>query len=130
MNSIKALAGLVTAIMVIAGVAIAWDDHTEELETEQTTDLEMLAGLGLHTLIRGDHQQHRVDPGGPGDHVTHEALVPGDVHERQDVLVVHNPFGEAQLDRDPSPLLLAQTIGILSRPQAVTISFILIRPSR
>jgi hypothetical protein len=39
-NSIKALAGLVTAIMVIAGVAIAWDDHTEELETEQTTNKE------------------------------------------------------------------------------------------
>jgi len=51
MNSLKAVAGLIAAITVIAGVAIAWDDHTEELETEQTTNesqediLEQLVGI-------------------------------------------------------------------------------------
>ncbi len=51
--------------------------HPEHLEHAQ-----VLARLRHHPLVGGHDQQGAVDPRGAGDHGVHEALVPGDVDER------------------------------------------------
>ena len=49
---------------------------TPGAHVEQPADVEMLARLRHDRFVRGDDQQHRVDAGGAGEHVAHEALVP------------------------------------------------------
>ena len=71
----------------------------------------MLAGLGHDGLVGRDDQQHRLDPAGSRQHVAHEALVPGHVHEGEaDAAPLR--VREAEVDGDPAPLLLRQSIGV------------------
>ena len=74
-------------------------------------DVQVLAGLRHHALVGRDHEQHGVDAAGAGQHVLHEALVAGHVHERERSLAV-DPMGEAEIDGDPARLFFLEPIGI------------------
>ena len=50
-------------------------------QPEQPHDVEVLARLRHDGLVRRDDEQHRVDPSRAREHVAHETLVPGHVHE-------------------------------------------------
>ena len=78
---------------------------------EQPADREVLARLRHHRLVGGDDEQDRVDPAGARQHVLHEALVPGHVHERH-VEPADLRVREPEIDRDPARLLFLQPIGI------------------
>ena len=76
----------------------------------------MLPRLRLDRLIRRNHQQHQVDPAHAGQHIADETLVPGNVDKTQAQNLalrrrqVH--VREAKVDRDASPLLLLQPVGV------------------
>ena len=74
--------------------------------------MEVLARLRHDRLVGGHDQQHGVDPVRPGEHVADEALVAGDVDERQRRAVGQEAVREAQVDRDPALPLLLEAIGI------------------
>ena len=50
---------------------------------EQVENGEMLARLGHHRLVRGHHQQRDVYAADAGEHVVHEPLVSGYVHDAE-----------------------------------------------
>jgi hypothetical protein len=52
-------------------------------DAEELADGEMLPRLRHHALVRGDHQHDEVDPTHACQHVLHEPLVPGDVHDAE-----------------------------------------------
>src|SRR5919204_521909 len=70
--------------------------------------------LGARALGRVDHEQEEVDPGGAGDHGPDEALVPRHVDDRQAPPVGEVERRVAELDRDPTNLLLGEPIRVLS----------------
>ena len=60
---------------------------------------EVLDGLRHDAVVGGDHNERHVDAGGARDHVTHEALVPGNVHHADVPSVGKLELGESELDR-------------------------------
>ena len=70
--------------------------------------------LRPRALAGVDHEQEEVDPGRAGDHVADEALVAGDVDQREPPPVRQVERRVAEVDRDPAPLLLGQPVGVLS----------------
>ena len=78
---------------------------------QQPADVEMLARLRHDRLIGRDDEDDEVDAADAGEHVLHEALVAGDVDER-DVDAVDDLVGEAEVDGDAAGLLFLQPIGI------------------
>ena len=98
----------------VGQVALA-ERHDSARHAEQPADLEVLARLRHHRLVGRDHQYHGVDAVCAGQHVAHEALVPGHVDEGG-----HDPGSElrvreAEVDRDPALLLLFEPVGVGAR---------------
>ena len=50
-------------------------------DSEQATNVKMLAGLRLDAFISGDYQQNQINATHSGQHVAHESLVPRYIHE-------------------------------------------------
>ena len=75
----------------------------------------MLERLRPRSFGRVDHEQEEVDPGRTGDHRADEALVPGHVDQRQPAPVRQLERRVAEVDRDPTPLLLRQPVRVLPR---------------
>ena len=80
-------------------------------QPEHADDLEVLAGLRHHGLVGRDDEEHRVDPARAREHVADEPFVARNVDERHPYAI---PLGvrEAEIDRDPAPLLLGQPVGV------------------
>ncbi len=77
-------------------------------------DLEVLPRLRHDRLVRRNDEEHGVDAASPREHVAHEALVAGNVHEGEpDALPLR--MCEPEIDRDPAPLLFRQTVRVDSR---------------
>ena len=57
--------------------------HRTPFETHQLQDVQMLAGLGHHPIVGGDHQEAEIDGGDAGEHVADELFVPRHVDEPQ-----------------------------------------------
>src|SRR4051812_6526276 len=74
----------------------------------------MLECLGPRTLLRVDHEQEEVDAGRSRDHGAHEALVAGDVDEREAPAARELERRVPEVDRDPARLLLRQAVGVLA----------------
>ena len=85
------------------------------LDSEQAQDREVLVRLRARSLGRVDDEQEEVDPRRPGDHVADEALVTGNVHDREPAAVRQLERRVAEVDRDPPLLLLGQPVGVLAR---------------
>ena len=92
-------------------VGLGDGDHAA-LHPEQPGDLDMLEGLRHHPLVGGNHQQHRIDTGGAGDHGADEALMPRHVDQVHPPRPAQRRMREAEGDRDAAPLLLRQPVGI------------------
>ena len=71
--------------------------------------------LRPRALVRVDHEQEQVDSRRARDHRAHEALVAGNVDDRQLPAVGELERRVAEVDRDPALPLLRQPVGVLSR---------------
>ena len=92
-------------------VELAQRDHAVA-QAEQLADVQVLAGLRHHAFLGRDHQEHRVDAPGAGDHRAHEGLVAGDVDDAGRESAAELPGGEAELDGDAAALLLGEAVGV------------------
>ena len=88
------------------------DDAT--LDAEQPQDRQVLERLRPRALGCVDDEEEQVDPRGAGNHRSHEALVPGDVDEREPPSVGQLEGCVAEVDRDPAALLLRQPVRVLA----------------
>ena len=64
--------------LAIDQVGLGEHRHTAP-HRQQANNVEVLAGLRLDRLLGRDHQQHQVDAADTGQHVAHEALMPGNI---------------------------------------------------
>ena len=78
----------------------------------------MLVRLWPRALGGVEHEKKEVDPRRSGNHRAYEALVPGDVDERERPSARQLERGVPQVDRDPSRLLLGQPVGVLAGQRA------------
>ncbi len=89
--------------------------HDHRLHPQKPNDVEMLSSLGHDPFVGGHHQEHDVDPGRAGEHVADEALVSGHVDDAELHALTGREFGEPEVDRDPSLLLLPKPIRVHTR---------------
>ncbi len=94
------------------GEVRARDGHHAGSDAQQAQHRQVLARLGHDAVVGGDAQQVAVDAGRAGDHVAHEALVAGDVHQAQPPPRGQRQRREAQLDRDAACLLGLEVVGV------------------
>src|SRR5215218_490303 len=78
----------------------------------------MLARLWHDPVVGGDAQQKGVDARGPGHHRADEPLVAGDIHDRQLTPGGKPKWRIAELDRQPTLLLLREAVRIAARESA------------
>ena len=84
------------------------------LDPEQAQDREMLVRLRARPLAGVDHEEEEVDAARARDHGADEALVPGDVDDREARAVGQLERRVAEVDRDPALVLLGQPVGVLA----------------
>src|SRR4029450_12376630 len=76
------------------------------VDAEESENLQMLMGLRPRSFASLDHEQKQVDPARSGDHVAHEALMAGNVDQRQPSTVLELERGVTKIDREAAPSLL------------------------
>src|SRR5207302_10840045 len=81
-------------------------------------DVRRLAGLRHPACGRGAHQQHRIDPGGAGEHVSDEALVTRHAPEAGPPAARQIEVGEPEVERHPPPPLLLQPVRVDPRERS------------
>ena len=84
-------------------------------DAEQLEDAQVLLALRLPALRGGDHEQAGVDPADAGEHVPQEPHVARDIDERDRLARRQCRVGEAEVDREPAPLLLCEPVGVGAR---------------
>ena len=72
----------------------------------------MFKGLRARPVIRRDDQQYPVDRQHAGQHVGQKAFMAGNIDKAELGAAGQGGIGEAQIDREPAPLLLRQAVGI------------------
>ncbi len=93
------------------GVDLRERDH-DVAHLEQSQDRRMLLRLGHPTFVGRHDEQRTTHPADAREHVADEALVPGNVHEPDlDARRQHRP-PVAEVDGQPTPLLLCEPVGI------------------
>src|SRR5262245_54353976 len=71
----------------------------------------MLARLGHHTFVGGDHEQNHIDTARTGKHVLYKTLMPGDIDKtKTDVTDLH--LRKSEIDRDTALFFLRKAIGV------------------
>ena len=80
-------------------------------DPDELEDAQVLLALRLPALGGGDDEQAGVDAADAGEHVAEEADVARHVDEA-DRLAVGDAVGEAEVDREPAPLLLLEAVGV------------------
>ena len=98
-------------------VGLGHGDHAL-LDAEEAENRKVLVGLCASSLGRVDHEQEEVDPGRPGHHRAHEALVSRDVDERERPPARKLERRVAEVDRDPAGPLLGEPVRVLARERA------------
>ena len=88
------------------------EGHDAAGDAEQIQDIQVLARLGHHPFVGGDHQQGDVDAAGASQHMADEALVSRHVDDGGFAAGGQSQPGEAQFNRHAPPLLLGQAIGV------------------
>ena len=88
------------------------DDPGDLGDSDQFEDVEVLQCLRARPVIGGDDQQYSVDRQHAGEHVRQKALVPRHVDKAELGAVGQCRIGEAEIDRQPAPLFLRQTVGV------------------
>ena len=81
-------------------------------DAQQLQDAQVLLALGLPTLGGGDDEQAGVDRAHPGQHVAKETNVTGHVDEADRLAGREHGVGEAEVDRQPPPLLLLEPVRV------------------
>ena len=94
----------------LGGVAFREGDEPAR-DAEQAADVEVLARLRHHRLVRGHHEQHGVDAVRARQHVADEPLVPGHVHDAEAV-IAQVEGREADVDGDSAGFLFRQPVGV------------------
>src|ERR1700678_2592749 len=81
-------------------------------DAEQTADIEMLASLRHDRFPSRDDQHHEVDARRSREHILHESLMTGNVHEADAEVRVQIKMRKAEVDRDSAALFFLETIGV------------------
>src|SRR2546423_3982790 len=87
------------------------DDDEAGLDCEEAADVEMFARLRHDAFVRRNDERNQINPVRARQHVLDEALVAVYVHEA-DTDIAQIQLREPQINRDPAPLLLRQTISV------------------
>jgi len=72
----------------------------------------VLQGLGTGPIVGGDDQHHGIDLAGTDQHVPHQAVVAGHIHEVKLASVGQHQVGVADIDGHAPALLLGQAVGV------------------
>ncbi len=88
------------------------DDHRDLGNPDQLQYIEMFEGLRARSIIGGDDQQYPVYRQHTGQHVGQKTLMAGNIDKAELGAVGQGSIGEAQIDGQPTPLLLGQAVGI------------------
>ena len=99
--------------LLVDGIGLRQRDHAV-LDAEQPQDREVLVRLLPRSLAGVDHEQEEVDAARARDHRADEALVAGDVDDREARPVRQLERRVAEIDRDPALVLLGQPVGVLA----------------
>ena len=82
------------------------------LDAKQVDNGKMLACL-RHDAVVGRHdKQHEIDAARTGKHGVHEALMPGNVDEPDDLPAGRRQVGESEIDRHAARFFFLQAVGI------------------
>ena len=81
-------------------------------DAEQVDDRQMLARLGHHAFVGGDHEQREVDAADAREHVLDETLVSRHVDDADLFPAREREPGEAEVDRKTALLLLPQPVRV------------------
>ena len=100
--------------LLVDGVGLR-DRDDAVLDPEQAEDREVLVRLRPSALAGVDHEEEEVDAARARDHGADEALVSGDVDDREARAVGQLERRVAEVDRDPALVLLGQPVGVLAR---------------
>ena len=87
-------------------------------DAQQPQHGQVLVRLRPRSLSRVDDEQEEIDSGRAGDHRAHEALVARHVDDRERAAVGELERRVAEVDRDPTPALFRQPVGVLARERA------------
>ena len=99
--------------LLLDGIGLRQRDDAV-LDPEQPQDREVLVRLRPRALAGVDHEEEEVDAARTRDHRADEALVPGDVDDREARAVRQLERRVAEVDRDPALVLLGQPVGVLA----------------
>ncbi len=99
--------------LLIDGISLRERDDAV-LDPEQPQDREVLMRLRPRSLAGIDHEQEEIDAARARNHRADEALVPGDVDDREARAVGQLERCVAEIDRDPALVLLGQPVGVLA----------------
>ena len=97
--------------LVVDQVALGQRDDAIR-DPQQVEDGDVLARLGHHAFVGGDHQQGDVDAADAGEHVVDEALVAGHVDDRHLDAVRQSQPGEAEIDGHAALLFFLEAVGV------------------
>ena len=92
------------------------DDRT--LDVEVVEDRKMLERLRSWTFVCSDHQQQKLHPRSPREHVVQEAFVSGDVDDARIDPIGEAQMRETQIQRHAAELFLDPAVRIGSREGA------------
>ncbi len=92
-------------------VGLGQRDHPVR-DAEQLEDAQMLLALRLPSFRRRDDEEARIDRTDSREHVLDEADVAGHVHERDVRAGRQRGPREAEVDREPAPLLLLESVWV------------------
>jgi hypothetical protein len=81
-------------------------------QLQKLEDLQVLACLRHGAIVGRNDQEHEVDPSRAREHVVHQSLVTGHVHEAQHAAIRHWRVGIPEIERDPARFLFRQAVGI------------------
>ena len=81
-------------------------------DADQFENVEVLKGLRPRPVIGGDDQQHAVNRQDSGQHVRQKALVSRHIDKAELGTIREGRISKAEIDRQATPLLLRQPVGI------------------
>ena len=89
--------------------------HDARADAERLQHREMLDGLGHYAVVGRDDEQRHVDARRTRNHLPHELLVTGHIHDSHRAPVRQLDAREPELNRDAALLLLREPVGVGSR---------------
>ena len=86
--------------------------HGAARQAQQVQDGQVFPRLRHRAIVGRDHEKNMVYAGRAGQHVAHQALMAGHVHEAEHAAICQGLVRKAQVDGDASGLFFLEAVGI------------------